>query len=218
VNPEQALLSFAAVAALLTMVPGLDTAMVLRASIGQGRVHGYATALGINAGAMAWGVAAAVGASALLVASETAFTALRLAGAGYMAWLGGAMLWRSFRAGPPRPMPAGAAPTGFRGGGIRPLALSWAKGAGTNLLNPKVGVFYIAMLPQFIPPDASPLAMGIALAGVHNLLGLAWFSLIINGTHLARGRLQSPRFVRWTDRATGAALVGFGASLALKGR
>ena len=212
-------MSFAAVAALLTVVPGLDTAMVLTSSISQGRVHGYATALGINAGAMAWGIAAAVGASALLVASEAAFTALRLVGAAYMVWLGGSMLWRSFRAGPPAPLDAGhPAPPVPRRPGLRAVALSWAKGAGTNLLNPKVGVFYIAMIPQFIPEGASPLAMGIALAGVHNLLGLAWFSLIINGTHLARGKLQSPRFVRNTDRLTGAALVGFGASLAVKGR
>lgn len=210
---EQALLSFGVVAALLTIIPGLDTVMVLRSAISQGRLHGYATALGINAGAMAWGIAAAVGASALLAASETAFTALKLAGAAYMIWLGATMLWRSFRRAAPAAMSVGT-PGAQRGG----LAVSWAKGAGTNLLNPKVGVFYIAMIPQFIPEGASPLAMGVALAGVHNLLGLAWFSLIINGTHLVRGKLQTPRFVRATDRFTGVALVGFGASLALKGR
>ncbi|GLB69053.1 lysine transporter LysE [Arthrobacter mangrovi] len=210
---EQALLSFAVVAALLTIIPGLDTILVLRASIAQGRLHGYATALGINAGAMAWGAAAAVGASALLAASETAFTVLQFAGAAYMIWLGATMLWRSFRRGPVKNLEDPQAHPG-RGG----LLLSWAKGAGTNLLNPKVGVFYIAMIPQFIPEGAPPLAMGIALAGVHNLLGLAWFSLIINGTHLVRGKLQRPGFVRATDRVTGLALVGFGASLAFKGR
>ncbi|EMY32818.1 lysine exporter protein LysE/YggA [Arthrobacter crystallopoietes BAB-32] len=207
------MLSFAVVAALLTIIPGLDTILVLRASISQGRPHGYATALGINAGAMAWGAAAAVGASALLAASETAFAVLQFAGAGYMIWLGGTMLWRSFRHGPAKSLEdPHAAPA--RGG----LVLSWAKGAGTNLLNPKVGVFYIAMIPQFIPEGVSPLGMGIALAAVHNLLGLIWFSLIINGTHLVRGKLQRPSFVRATDRVTGLALVGFGASLALKGR
>lgn len=95
---EQALLSFAVVAALLTIIPGLDTVLVLRSSISQGRLHGYATALGINAGAMTWGIAAAVGASALLAASETAFTVLKLAGALYLAWLGAGMP-------PPRPFP-----------------------------------------------------------------------------------------------------------------
>lgn len=210
---DQALLSFAVVAALLTIIPGLDTVLVLRSSISQGRLHGYATALGINAGAMAWGIAAAVGASALLAASETAFTVLKLAGAAYMAWLGATMLWRSFNRRPAAVVSGQQAPAG-RGG----LLLSWAKGAGTNLLNPKVGIFYIAMIPQFIPDGTSTLLMGIALAGVHNVLGLAWFSLIINGTHLVRGTFQRPGFIRWTDRVTGTALLGFGATLALKSR
>ncbi|GAA1359584.1 LysE family translocator [Arthrobacter rhombi] len=209
----QALLSFAVVAALLTIIPGLDTVLVLRSSISQGRLHGYATALGINTGAMAWGIAAAVGASALLAASETAFTVLKLAGAAYMAWLGATMLWRSFNRRPAAVVSGQQAPAG-RGG----LLLSWAKGAGTNLLNPKVGIFYIAMIPQFIPDGTSTLLMGIALAGVHNVLGLAWFSLIINGTHLVRGTFQRPGFIRWTDRVTGTALLGFGATLALKSR
>lgn len=210
---DQALLSFAVVAALLTIIPGLDTVLVLRSSISQGRLHGYATALGINAGAMAWGIAAAVGASALLAASETAFTVLKLAGAAYMSWLGATMLWRSFNRRPAAVVSGQQAPAG-RGG----LLLSWAKGAGTNLLNPKVGIFYIAMIPQFIPDGTSTLLMGIALAGVHNVLGLAWFSLIINGTHLVRGTFQRPGFIRWTDRVTGTALLGFGATLALKSR
>ncbi|WP_372698646.1 LysE family translocator [Arthrobacter sp. JSM 101049] len=210
---DQALLSFAVVAALLTIIPGLDTVLVLRSSISQGHLHGYATALGINAGAVAWGIAAAVGASALLAASETAFTVLKLAGALYMAWLGATMLWRSFSRTPAavvRDQPASRR----RGG----LLVSWAKDAGTNLLNPKVGVFYIAMIPQFIPEGTSTLLMGVALAGVHNLLGLAWFSLIINGTHLVRGTFQRHGFIRWTDRVTGTALIGFGASLVIKSR
>jgi threonine/homoserine/homoserine lactone efflux protein len=146
------------------------------------------------------GAAAAVGASALLIASETAFTVLKLVGAAYMAWLGASLLWKSFRHQPTDEANA-SAQMPQRGS----LALSWAKGAGTNLLNPKVGVFYVAMIPQFIPEGASPLGMGIALAAVHNLLSLAWFSIIINGTHLARGKLQTPRFARITDRLTGVA-------------
>ena len=76
----------------------------------------------------------------------------------------------------------------------------------------------MAMIPQCIPDGSSALLMGIALAGVHNVLGLAWFSLIINGTHLVRGTFQRPGFIRWTDRVTGTALLGFGAALALKSR
>ncbi|MGP5195520.1 LysE family translocator [Arthrobacter rhombi] len=209
VSIESALLSFAVVAALLTIIPGLDTVLVLRASISQGRRHGYATALG----AMLWGIAAAVGASALLAASETAFTILKLVGALYMAWLGATMLWRSLGRTPPTVVADQPGARASRG-----LLFSWAKGAGTNLLNPKVGVFYIAMIPQFIPAGTSTLLMGIALAGVHNLLALIWFSLLINGTHLARGTFQKPGFIRWTDRVAGVALLGFGATLAFNSR
>ncbi|GAA3708668.1 LysE family translocator [Zhihengliuella alba] len=199
----------------------MDTVLVLRSAIGQGRRYAFATAVGINTGAMTWGVAAAIGASALLAASELAYTALRIAGAAYVIWLGGTMLWRSFRAADPTTTagaPDGvrvAVATGRLDGG---LVLAWAKGLGTNLLNPKIGVFYIAMIPQFIPEGVSPWLMGVALAAVHNLLGLTWFALIIAGAHTVRGRLQRPRYVRFVDRLCGTALVGFGASLALKSR
>ena len=207
-----ALLSFALIAGLLTIVPGLDTALVLRSAISQGRRHAYAVALGINTGAIVWGVAAAVGASALLAASTHAFTALKLAGAAYMLWLGVSLLLTTFRkttaiAADEVELPAGSS-----------LARSWLKGAATNLLNPKVGVFYMAVIPQFIPDGVSPLWMGVALAGVHNLLGLAWFTLIIFGTGLARRWLRTPRVARATDRVTGVALVGFGTTLALEAR
>ena len=207
-----ALLSFALVAGLLTIVPGLDTALVLRSAITQGRGHAYAVALGVNAGAMVWGVAAAVGASALLAASATAFTVLKVAGAAYMVWLGASLLLATVRktkasAAQDVALPAGAS-----------LIRSWIKGAATNLLNPKVGVFYIAVIPQFIPDGASPLWMGVALAGVHNLLGLVWFTLLIFGTHVARRWLRTPRVTRATDRITGVALLGFGTTLALDAR
>ena len=209
---EQALLSFALVAGLLTLVPGMDTALVLRSAVTQGRGKAYATALGINTGALIWGVAAAVGASALLAASETAFTVLKFAGAGYMVWLGGRMLWNSFRKPAPHVAEADApeAPSSYAAAGLT--------GMGTNLLNPKVGVFYVAMIPQFIPPDVSPALMGTSLALVHNLEGLVFFSAIIWGTHLARKWLRTPAVARWMDRITGTVLVGFGVGLAAETR
>lgn len=211
VSVEQALLGFTAVAVLLTIMPGLDSAMVLRSAISQGPKHAVATGLGINTGAFAWGAAAAVGISALLTASEAAYTALKLAGAVYMLWLGSSLLWKSFRRRHvPVPVDGVPAPAGER------LATAWAKGLGTNLLNPKVGVFYIAMIPQFMPAGVSPLLMGLALAGIHVLLSVVWFGLIISAAHLARKALQAPRSVKITDRLTGLALLGFGSSLAIK--
>ena len=207
-----ALLSFALVAGLLTIVPGLDTALVLRSALTQGRRHAYAVALGINTGAIVWGVAAAVGASALLAASSHAFTVLKIAGAAYMVWLGASLLLATFRkstiaAADNVNLPAGAS-----------LTRSWINGAATNLLNPKVGVFYMAVIPQFIPDGVSPLWMGVALAAVHNLLGLIWFTLMIFGAVLARRWLRTPAVGRATDRITGAALLGFGTTLALDAR
>ncbi|MGM0928538.1 MAG: LysE family translocator [Actinomycetota bacterium] len=208
---EQALLSFALVAGLLTLVPGMDTALVLRSAVSQGRGKAYATALGINTGALVWGIAAAVGASALLAASETGFTVLKFAGAVYMVWLGGRMLWKSFRRRADVPGAAEPeAPASY--------ARAWLTGVGTNLLNPKVGVFYMAMIPQFIPPDVSPALMGTALAMVHNLEGLVFFSAIIWGTHVARTWLCAPAVVRAIDRVTGTVLVGFGVALAAEAR
>lgn len=208
---EQALLGFTAVAVLLTIMPGLDSAMVLRSAISQGPRHAVATGLGINTGAFLWGAAAAVGISALLTASETAYTALKLAGAAYMLWLGGSLLWKSFRRRQAPVEVDGVLPAS----GER-LVTAWAKGLGTNLLNPKVGVFYIAMIPQFIPEGVSPLLMGLVLAGIHVLLSVVWFGLILTAAHLARKSLQSPRSVKLTDRLTGVALLGFGTSLALR--
>ena len=89
----------------------------------------------------------------------------------------------------------------------------WLVGAGTNLLNPKVGVFYIATIPQFLPAGVSPLAMGAALAAVHGLLTLAWFGVLITAGSLARRRLMNPRIMTAIDRGTGLVLIGFGAKL-----
>lgn len=211
VDISQAVLSFTVVAGLLTLVPGIDTALVLRSSLTRSRGYAFSTALGIGTGAIAWGVAAAVGVSALLAASGLAYRALTLAGAAYMAWLGVSLLWNS-RKGAAQHAPAAALAVTGRDS----LAKGWLTGAGTNLLNPKVGVFYIATIPQFIPPGMSPLLMGVVLAGVHCVLALAWFALLIFGTGYAARWLQGPRSVRIIDCVTGTVLVGFGVKLALE--
>jgi threonine/homoserine/homoserine lactone efflux protein len=209
----QALLSFAVVAGLLTLVPGIDTALVLRSSISKSRSFAFATALGINTGTMVWGIAAAVGVSALLAASELAYRTLTLAGAAYMVWLGASLLWKS----------RGKAAAGLEdvtGGALpgRQLFRGWLTGTGTNLLNPKVGVFYIATIPQFIPAGTPPLLMGVLLAGVHCVLGLAWSTFLIYGAGLASRWLKEARSVKIIDRITGTVLVGFGLRLALEPR
>lgn len=210
-----ALASFAVVAGLLTLVPGLDTALVLRSTASHGRAHGFATALGVNSGALLWGAAAAGGATAVLTVSQDAYLALRLVGAAYLLWMGIGML-RALRR---KESVADALPE------ARAMSLrgAYRRGLTTNLLNPKIGVFYTAMLPQFIPPHAPHLVMGVLLALVHDVEGLAWFSLLILAADRLRGVLRRLRVRRTTarralDAVTGTVLIGFGLELALAER
>ncbi len=205
-------LSFAVVAGLLTIVPGLDTAMVLRSTAAQGRLHGFATAFGVNSGALIWGAGAAVGVSALLTASTVAYTVVRIAGAGYMIILGLRLVLSTARA-PEQGAAAGALAASAPG-----LVRSWIRGLTTNLLNPKIGAFYVATLPQFVPPHASHLAVGLLLALVHDLEALAWFTAIIFGTHRVRALLERRQARRAIDRVTGATLIGFGLKLGLSAK
>lgn len=202
-----ALWSFAVVAGLVTIVLGLDTALVLRAALTRGRRVAFATALGVNTGVLVWGAAAAAGLSALLTASQVAFTALRYAGAAYLVWFGVSMIVKARR-----PAAGVAEPAVREGGG---LVSAWGRGALTNLLNPKIGVFYVALLPQFLPQEAPPLVGGLLLALVHNVEGLAWFTLLIFGAGAARSWLERPAARRVIDRVTGTVLVAFGLRLAL---
>lgn len=204
-----AVLAFAVVAGLLTLVPGLDTALVLRSSLTRSRSYAWATALGVATGAMAWGIAAAVGISALLTASELAYRALTTAGAAYMLWLGIAMLWKSFRYKTAHASVSAASAPDTAASAWQ----GWLIGAGTNLLNPKVGIFYIATIPQFLPEGATPLLMGAMLAGVHSLLSMAWFAALIIGGGFARRWLSNPKSLAVVDRLTGLVLVGFGGKL-----
>ncbi|CAM3661948.1 LysE family translocator [Isoptericola cucumis] len=207
-----ALLSFALVAGLLTLVPGLDTALVLRSTVTRSRSHGMAAIAGIQVGTLVWGAAAAGGAAALLAASQTAYRVLTVLGAAYMVWLGVSMIRSSFRRRPDEPADADLPlPTGGR---WRDFAL----GLSTNLMNPKVGVFYVAAIPQFVPDGVNPLVMGVLLALVHCVLGTAWLSLVVLGAGWAGPRLRRSNAVRWVDRVTGGVLVLLGARLATTAR
>ena len=203
-------LAFALVAAALTVTPGLDTALVLRAALTRSRAEALATGAGIVAGLLVWGAAAAVGVSALLTASAPAYDVLRWAGAAYLVWIGGRLLLRAVRG------------TGVPdAGSVAAPASAWRAartGLVTNLLNPKVGVFYVALLPQFVPPGSDPLLVGLLLAAVHGALSLVWFGLLAALAGVAGRWLRRPGAVRAVDAVTGATLVGFGVRLAVGGR
>ncbi len=204
----QALLAFSLAAFLLTITPGLDTALVLRTAATEGLRRAFAAALGIGIGCLVWGVAAACGAGALLTASELAYTALKWAGAAYLVWVGSKMLIKPRE----RFEPGAVAPTG--GGTFAALR----RGLLTNLLNPKVGVFYISFLPQFVPTGASPATFGVLLAGLHVVMGLIWAGLLIAATAPLAGLLREASVIRWLDRITGGVFIAFGLRLALERR
>jgi threonine/homoserine/homoserine lactone efflux protein len=203
-----AVLSFAVVATALTVTPGLDTALVLRAALTRGRGEAAGTAAGIVAGLFVWGAAAAVGVSALLTASQLAYDVLRYAGAAYLVWFGVRLLARAFRS---RPV---AEPFAADAGSTWRAART---GLATNLLNPKVGVFYVALLPQFLPAGSDPLLVGLLLAGVHGLLSVVWFALLITLAAALSRWLRRPATVRAIDGVTGVTLLGFGVRLAVTG-
>jgi threonine/homoserine/homoserine lactone efflux protein len=201
-----AILAFATVAALVTITPGLDTVLVLRTTVSSGRWAGLLAGLGINLGCLTWATASAVGLTALLAASRFAFDALRLAGACYLCWLGARALWTSRR--------AAADSTGRPGetmGGLTALR----QGLVTNLLNPKVGLFYMSLLPQFIPDGAPILWTSLLFSLIHNIEGMLWFTIIIFAAGAARSTLARPAIKRRLHQLTGIAFIGFGLRLAL---
>ena len=206
-TPE-ALIAFTLAAGLLTLTPGLDTALVIRTAAAEGPRRAAGAAVGIGLGCLLWGAAAAFGVGALLAASEIAYTALKWTGALFLAWTGLRMILSprdQFEPGEMKAIDAG------------PIA-ALRRGLLTNLLNPKVGIFYVSFLPQFIPAGANPARFGLLLASIHVALGLLWFAALIAATVPIAGLLRVPVVVQWLDRVTGCVFVAFGLRLALERR
>ena len=203
------LLAFGLAATLLTITPGLDTAMVLRSAVAGGPRQAIATAIGIGLGCLAWGAAVALGLGIVLTASTLAYTVLKWAGAAYLLWLGIKLLFR-----PRSRMTAETASP------VVPLSRSAAMRRGflTNLLNPKIGVFYVTFLPQFVPTGSNVALFSFALACIHVTLGTAWFAIMIAATAPLNRQLRRPAVVRVLDRMTGGVFIGFGVKLALSSR
>jgi threonine/homoserine/homoserine lactone efflux protein len=224
------MIAFAVIAAVVTITPGPDTLLVLRASAAGGRAAGVAAAGGIVTGCLVWAVASVVGLTALLATSQIAFDALRIAGAVYLCWLGAralcfARVARAARkeggsgqaagAGVARegsPEPEGHPDPRFESW---PIARALRTGLTTNLLNPKVGAFYLSVLPQFLPADVHPLAGGLALASVHGIEGLLWLSLLAFLVARARGWLTRATVRRRFEQVSGAVLIALGLRLAI---
>ncbi len=215
-DPVSAIVAFSVAAGLLTITPGLDTALVLRTATVEGARQAMAAGSGVVAGVLAWGLLASLGLGALLALSEIGFRILQYAGAAYLLWLGSRMIWAALRphAGAiEKPVAELVRPerngTGF--------GWFW-RGLMTNLLNPKVGVFYVSFLPQFIPADVPVVAFSVGLAAIHAAMGLLWFAAITLATRPFARLLKRPAFARTIDGLTGSVLVAFGVRLALERR
>ncbi|WP_314451769.1 LysE family translocator [uncultured Microbacterium sp.] len=205
------IVSFALVVGLLTITPGLDTALVLRSAAVGGKRRAFGVIAGIQSGTLVWGSLAALGVSAILLASAQLYDVIRLVGAAYLIWIGGRMLLSAIRGTTSSAAGEGAPiddDSFFRG---------WRLGALTNLLNPKVGAFYVAVLPQFIPQAAPHLMWGLALAGVHVLIGSLWLSILVLAAQRFHGWLRRRKVARTIDGITGTVIVGFGVGVALEG-
>jgi threonine/homoserine/homoserine lactone efflux protein len=198
------LLAFIGAASILTVTPGIDTAIVLRAATSDGRRSAAMAAIGIALGCLIWGAAVSLGLGALLRASELAYTVVKFAGAAYLIWLGAKLLLR-----PRTALSSDAGPEMSRSSGD-----TFWRGFLTNLLNPKVGVFYVTFLPQFIPAGVSPSGYCFFLASLHVLLTLVWFSILIAATVPLSRFLRRPAAVKTLDRLTGGVFVAFGIKLA----
>jgi threonine/homoserine/homoserine lactone efflux protein len=202
---DHRLLAFLAIATLVTITPGVDMALVTRNVLRWGLGAGLRTSAGILSGLCVWALLAAVGVAAVVAASATAYTALRLAGAAYLVVLGATTLWRS-RGGRRSGAPEHAAPPG-RGGLYR-------QGLLNNLLNPKIGVFYTTFLPQFVAPGRSVLAWTLLLAAIHIATGVVWLAFYAWLVARARAVVGRPRVRRALDRVTGTVLVALGVRVA----
>jgi len=204
--PATVVISFALLAGLLTITPGLDTALILRTASAAGRRRATGVVLGIQTGTLMWGVLAATGVSAVLLASRIAYDTLRILGACYLLYLGGRMLIAAVRGvdRPADPKPSSQ----------KRMWAGWRQGLLTNLLNPKMGAFYVALLPQFIPAEAPHLLWGATLAGVHVALGSAWSMLLVLLGRGISGLVSRRGVARVLDGVTGTVLVGFGLRIA----
>ena len=195
-----------AVLALLTISPGADMALVAKITLEHGRRAALLATVGICSGTLVHATASALGLSVILATSAEAFTVVKLVGAAYLTYLGVQALRSSFRhdvveAAHPR---RGTTP--------------YLQGLLTNVLNPKVAVFYLTFLPQFMSPGDNVLVRSLAFAVAHSVMGIAWLSAYAYVLSRISAVLGRAGVRRWLERVTGGVLIALGARLALEQR
>ncbi|HKX27873.1 MAG TPA: LysE family translocator [Blastocatellia bacterium] len=213
------ILAFTGVAAILTITPGPDTMLVMRNVLTRGQRAGLLTMLGISSGLFIHATLSGLGLSWILVRSVTAFEIVKMLGACYLIVLG----YQSLRQALRQADRAHQDPSSNQiEGAVAPAHWSWRRafmeGMLNNVLNPKVAVFYLAFLPQFINPQDSVLFKSVLLAAIHFILGIAWLSIVVLLLGKIRATLERPRIKQALETLTGLALIGFGVRLATERR
>jgi threonine/homoserine/homoserine lactone efflux protein len=203
------LIGFLAVSAVVIVTPGQDTALTIRNTLVGGRRAGALTALGVSSGQAVWAVATSAGVAAILVASEPAFLALKLAGAAYLVFLGVQALASAIRGAHRR--------VGATDGPRLPGRVAYRQGVVSNLGNPKMAVFFTSLLPQFVPSGEASFAGLLALGLLFCAMTLIWLTAYAAAVARARRLLQRPSVRRALDAVTGAVLVALGIRLATQG-
>ncbi len=199
------LITFCTAAFLLNIAPGPDMLYVIGRSVGQGRKAGIVSALGIFVGCLVHVTAAAAGLAALLRSSPIAFSLIRYAGAAYLIYLGAKILLR-----PPQPLDAPETSDA-------PMAAIFRQGVITNVLNPKVALFFLAFLPQFTDVSRGPVALQVLLLGLIFDVGGTLVNLAVayGGGHAGEALKRNQKLVRLQKWITGTVFVGLGMRIGL---
>jgi threonine/homoserine/homoserine lactone efflux protein len=205
--------AFLGVSALVIVTPGQDTALTIRNTLVGGRRAGVFTAAGVISGQLTWALATSVGLSALVVASESAFVALRLAGSVYLVYLGGRALIAAVRRSNRR---GGAIFDASLNARLRP-AVGYRQGVISNLGNPKAAVFFTGLLPQFVGGDPSFIAL-LSLGVVFAAMTLVWLLVYASLVAKAGDVLRRPRIRRTIEGLMGSMLIGLGLRIATERR
>ena len=217
-----ALVTFACAAALIVLLPGPDTLVVVRNLIRGGRRSAALTVIGVLSGLTVWVVAAALGLAAVLRASHDGYTALRLVGAVYLIWLGVNSLRIRYRPSNIGPRDTGPSSTGPSTGDEvqipdpprRIVGTGYRAGLATDLLNPKVGVFFVSFLPGFVPAGHAVGPTSLMFGAIFVVETAVYFALLLALAARVTKWMSEPRVRRRLDRATGLVLIGFGLRIA----
>lgn len=186
----------------VVMSPGIDTALITKRTIADGRIAGFQMAFGITVGSLVHTVAATLGLSALLLQSALAFTILKLIGAIYLIYLGiKAFLQKKDLLQNPEQLNEVKHKSAFQEGLL------------SNILNPKVIIFFLTFLPQFVTNSNNVMGQFILMGCTYALLSIIWFVMYVICLYYIREWLLSPKIQNWMEKATGLVLVGFGIKL-----